>query len=115
MNKMFECFICGEEREEDNYWSCDQCSKQTCLHCFDRITQSPVSRCPYCRFSLDTNPWGFPIVIPFDYPPFVNQEMENYTLNLPVTDILQQAITDISTAIEILDSFLNSTSEPSSD
>lgn len=63
---MFECFICSEEREKTNVWTCEQCSKDVCLYCFEQITSKQRPRCPYCRLNIGKEEdWEFPFDIPF--------------------------------------------------
>lgn len=64
---MFECFICSQEREQTNFWKCEQCSKEICLHCYEYITNKERPRCPYCRLNIghDERNWEFPFDIPF--------------------------------------------------
>jgi len=66
---MFDCFICSEKREDTNFWTCEQCSKSICLHCFEQITTGERPRCPYCRMSLseeeDEVKWYYPFDVSF--------------------------------------------------
>ena len=51
-----DAFFCQLDNEKhpstDSAYECDQCSRMICGDCYDNITQTGVSRCPYCKGEL---------------------------------------------------------------
>ena len=51
--KAFFCQLDNEKHPStDSAYECDQCSRKVCSDCYDNITQTGVTRCPYCKGDL---------------------------------------------------------------
>ncbi len=51
-----EAFFCQLDNEKhpstDSAYECDQCARKVCSDCYNKITQTGVTRCPYCKGEL---------------------------------------------------------------
>ena len=51
-----EAFFCQLDNEKhpstDSAYECDQCSRKICGKCYESITQTGVTKCPYCKGEL---------------------------------------------------------------
>ncbi|UCG90619.1 MAG: zinc ribbon domain-containing protein [Candidatus Heimdallarchaeota archaeon] len=51
-----ESFFCQLDNEKhpstDSAYECGQCARKVCSDCYDNITQTGVTRCPYCKGEL---------------------------------------------------------------
>ena len=51
-----EAFFCQLDNEKhpstDSTYECEQCSRMICSDCFDNISRTGITRCPYCKGEL---------------------------------------------------------------